>query len=252
MLHGHIPSQPQEKHLFGLENYEKITSRICKIEGDYYFFSYVGLTILVLLAWFPLYPFHNFLFRLKINDWYGSHWIQSSLLQSKSKRLKDNVKNKMNLLIYSSGVTSGYRSVCRWQQSTCNEPGVPFLFLLLRSTVLIRFMNAMRIWTACVTRLEMQHKLRPKVKHRKRHCILFLLNLTLQSLTSFWMDIKYILFKHAISFLLGCTKKAVDVVFLIDGSSSLTKNNFQQNKDIVMDIMNTLANKSTKVWLLLN
>lgn len=39
---GHIPSQPQEKHLFGLENYEKITSRICKIEGDYYYFFICG------------------------------------------------------------------------------------------------------------------------------------------------------------------------------------------------------------------
>lgn len=158
----------------------------------------------------------------------------------------------MNLSIYSNGVTSGCWSVFRWQQSTCNEPGVLFLFLLLRSTVLIHFMNAMRIWTACVTGLEMQHKLRPKVKHRKRHCILFLLNRTLQSLTSFWMDIKYILSKHAISFLLGCTKKAVDVVFLIDGSTSLTNNNFQENKYFIMDIMSTLANKSIKVWLLLN
>lgn len=48
---GHIPSQPQEKHLFDPENYGIITSRICKIEGrHYFFFPHVGLTILVLLA----------------------------------------------------------------------------------------------------------------------------------------------------------------------------------------------------------
>lgn len=127
-----------------------------------------------------------------------------------------------------------------------------FLSLSLRSTRLISFTNAMRTWTACVTRLEMQPKLRPKVQHGERHCIIFLLSCTLQSLTSFWIDMKHILSKHAISFLLGCNEKAVDVVFLIDGSRSLTNDNFQQNKDFVMDIMSTLANKSIKVWLLLH
>lgn len=45
----------------------------------------------------------------------------------------------------------------------------------------------------------------------------------------------------------GCTKKAVDVVLLIDGSGSMTQNNFQENKDFVLDMMSTLADKPIKV-----
>ncbi|XP_040043368.2 integrin alpha-M [Gasterosteus aculeatus] len=43
-----------------------------------------------------------------------------------------------------------------------------------------------------------------------------------------------------------CTKKTVDLVFLVDGSLSMSDNEFNQNKDFIVDIMNTLKNSSIK------
>nr|ASU50959.1 integrin alpha-L [Epinephelus coioides] len=43
-----------------------------------------------------------------------------------------------------------------------------------------------------------------------------------------------------------CTKKTVDLVFLFDGSKSMTENEFSKNKDFIEDIMNNLKNSSIK------
>uniref|UniRef100_A0A669BSI0 Integrin alpha-L n=1 Tax=Oreochromis niloticus TaxID=8128 RepID=A0A669BSI0_ORENI len=43
-----------------------------------------------------------------------------------------------------------------------------------------------------------------------------------------------------------CTKKTVDLVFLFDGSASLTQNEFNRNKDFIVEIMNSLKNMSIK------
>ncbi|XP_037617269.1 integrin alpha-D isoform X1 [Sebastes umbrosus] len=43
-----------------------------------------------------------------------------------------------------------------------------------------------------------------------------------------------------------CTKKTVDLVFLFDGSQSMTEAEFNKNKDFIMDIMNSLKNSSIK------
>ncbi|KAM4611701.1 integrin alpha-M isoform 2-T2 [Polymixia lowei] len=43
-----------------------------------------------------------------------------------------------------------------------------------------------------------------------------------------------------------CTKKTVDLVFLFDGSGSMTFKEFEKNKDFIVDIMNSLKNSSTK------
>ncbi|XP_031723040.1 integrin alpha-L isoform X1 [Anarrhichthys ocellatus] len=44
----------------------------------------------------------------------------------------------------------------------------------------------------------------------------------------------------------GCTKKTVDLVFLFDGSLSMTEAEFNKNKDFIVDIMNSLKNSSIK------
>ena len=44
-----------------------------------------------------------------------------------------------------------------------------------------------------------------------------------------------------------CTKKTVDLVFLFDGSGSLTRNDFNQSKEFILDIMNSIKNSSIKV-----
>ncbi|CAB1444892.1 unnamed protein product [Pleuronectes platessa] len=43
-----------------------------------------------------------------------------------------------------------------------------------------------------------------------------------------------------------CTKKTVDLVFLVDGSGSMTGTEFDKNKDFIVDIMNSLKNTSIK------
>ncbi|CAI5679045.1 unnamed protein product [Oreochromis niloticus] len=43
-----------------------------------------------------------------------------------------------------------------------------------------------------------------------------------------------------------CIKKTVDLVFLFDGSASLTQNEFNRNKDFIVEIMNSLKNMSIK------
>uniref|UniRef100_UPI0037E83128 integrin alpha-L n=1 Tax=Semicossyphus pulcher TaxID=241346 RepID=UPI0037E83128 len=43
-----------------------------------------------------------------------------------------------------------------------------------------------------------------------------------------------------------CTKKTVDLVFLFDGSASMTEEEFTKNKLFIMDIMNSLKNTSIK------
>ncbi|XP_040002029.1 integrin alpha-L-like [Xiphias gladius] len=43
-----------------------------------------------------------------------------------------------------------------------------------------------------------------------------------------------------------CTKKTVDLVFLFDGSGSMTEDEFTKNKDFIVDIMNSLKNTSIK------
>uniref|UniRef100_A0AAX7V2C0 VWFA domain-containing protein n=1 Tax=Astatotilapia calliptera TaxID=8154 RepID=A0AAX7V2C0_ASTCA len=43
-----------------------------------------------------------------------------------------------------------------------------------------------------------------------------------------------------------CTKKPVDLVFLFDGSASMTEDEFKKNKDFIEDIMNSLKNTSIK------
>ncbi|XP_029293609.1 integrin alpha-X [Cottoperca gobio] len=43
-----------------------------------------------------------------------------------------------------------------------------------------------------------------------------------------------------------CTKKTVDLVFLFDGSESMTIGEFNKNKDFIMDIINSLKNSSIK------
>ncbi|KAM9363266.1 integrin alpha-L-like [Symphorus nematophorus] len=43
-----------------------------------------------------------------------------------------------------------------------------------------------------------------------------------------------------------CTEKTVDLVFLIDGSGSLTAGDFNKSKDFIEDIMNSLKNTSVK------
>ena len=44
-----------------------------------------------------------------------------------------------------------------------------------------------------------------------------------------------------------CTKKTVDLVFLFDGSASMTRDEFNKNKDFIVDIMNSIKNTSIKV-----
>ncbi|XP_010782102.1 integrin alpha-M [Notothenia coriiceps] len=43
-----------------------------------------------------------------------------------------------------------------------------------------------------------------------------------------------------------CTKKTVDLVFLFDGSGSMTEGEFNKNKDFIVDIINSLKNSSIK------
>ncbi|XP_044202613.1 integrin alpha-D [Thunnus albacares] len=43
-----------------------------------------------------------------------------------------------------------------------------------------------------------------------------------------------------------CTKKIVDLVFLFDGSGSMTTDEFKKNKDFIVDIMKSLKNSSIK------
>uniref|UniRef100_A0A4W6DAR3 VWFA domain-containing protein n=1 Tax=Lates calcarifer TaxID=8187 RepID=A0A4W6DAR3_LATCA len=43
-----------------------------------------------------------------------------------------------------------------------------------------------------------------------------------------------------------CTRKTVDLVFLFDGSASMTEDEFTKNKDFIVDIMKTLQNTSIK------
>ncbi|CAL8270100.1 unnamed protein product [Gadus morhua 'NCC'] len=43
-----------------------------------------------------------------------------------------------------------------------------------------------------------------------------------------------------------CTKKTVDLVFLFDGSASMTRDEFNKNKDFIVDIMNSIKNTSIK------
>ncbi|XP_034388003.1 integrin alpha-M isoform X2 [Cyclopterus lumpus] len=43
-----------------------------------------------------------------------------------------------------------------------------------------------------------------------------------------------------------CTKKTVDLVFLFDGSRSMSEDEFNKNKDFIVDIMNSLKNSSIK------
>ncbi|KAF3851882.1 hypothetical protein F7725_005237 [Dissostichus mawsoni] len=43
-----------------------------------------------------------------------------------------------------------------------------------------------------------------------------------------------------------CTKKTVDLVFLFDGSGSMTEAEFNKNKDFIVDIINSLKNSSIK------
>ncbi|KAL3067537.1 hypothetical protein OYC64_017292 [Pagothenia borchgrevinki] len=43
-----------------------------------------------------------------------------------------------------------------------------------------------------------------------------------------------------------CTKKTVDLVFLFDGSASMTEAEFDKNKDFIVDIINSLKNSSIK------
>ncbi|KAL3995846.1 helicase required for RNAi-mediated heterochromatin assembly 1 [Sarotherodon galilaeus] len=43
-----------------------------------------------------------------------------------------------------------------------------------------------------------------------------------------------------------CTKKTVDLVFLFDGSASMTEAEFNKNKDFIVEIMNSLKNTSIK------
>ncbi|CAL8237626.1 unnamed protein product [Lota lota] len=43
-----------------------------------------------------------------------------------------------------------------------------------------------------------------------------------------------------------CTKKTVDLVFLFDGSASMTVEEFSKNKDFILDIMNSIKNSSIK------
>lgn len=45
-----------------------------------------------------------------------------------------------------------------------------------------------------------------------------------------------------------CTKKIVDLVFLFDGSGSMTVNEFYKNKGFINNIMTTLKNSSIKVF----
>lgn len=54
----------------------------------------------------------------------------------------------------------------------------------------------------------------------------------------------------------GCRQKAVDFIFLFDGSRSMTGHEFHQTKGIIMEIMNNLTNTSVKVgtmmkWVLI-
>ncbi|KAM6941946.1 integrin alpha-L [Lycodopsis pacificus] len=44
----------------------------------------------------------------------------------------------------------------------------------------------------------------------------------------------------------GCTKKTVDLVFLFDGSLSMTGPEFNKNKEFIVDIMNSLKDSSIK------
>ncbi|XP_059903388.1 integrin alpha-L-like [Gadus macrocephalus] len=43
-----------------------------------------------------------------------------------------------------------------------------------------------------------------------------------------------------------CTKKTVDLVFLFDGSGSITRDEFNQSKEFILDIMNSIKNSSIK------
>ncbi|XP_028255657.1 integrin alpha-L-like isoform X2 [Parambassis ranga] len=44
----------------------------------------------------------------------------------------------------------------------------------------------------------------------------------------------------------GCTKRRVDLVFLFDGSGSMTEDEFHKNKEFIVDIMESLKNSSIK------
>lgn len=54
----------------------------------------------------------------------------------------------------------------------------------------------------------------------------------------------------------GCRQKAIDFIFLFDGSRSMTDGEFHETKGIIMEIMNNLTNTSVKVgtmmkWVLI-
>lgn len=44
-----------------------------------------------------------------------------------------------------------------------------------------------------------------------------------------------------------CTKKTVDLVFLFDGSKSMTESEFKENKHFIEEIMANLSGSSIKV-----
>lgn len=49
-----------------------------------------------------------------------------------------------------------------------------------------------------------------------------------------------------------CKNKNVNLVFLFDGSASMTENEFNKNKDFIVDIINSLKNSSIKVSATIN
>lgn len=50
---------------------------------------------------------------------------------------------------------------------------------------------------------------------------------------------------------LECTKKTVNLVFLFDGSRSMTEEEFEKNKHFIKEIMTNLSGSSIKVGELL-
>lgn len=73
-------------------------------------------------------------------------------------------------------------------------------------------------------------------------------------LSVFWGFFVFIFLKVAFIYCYifsDCTKKTVDLVFLFDGSLSMTKEEFHENKVFITDIMKSLDNTSIKVTALL-
>lgn len=61
-----------------------------------------------------------------------------------------------------------------------------------------------------------------------------------------------ILFKSSLQILFSeNARKTVDLVFLFDGSASMSEDEFMKNKDFIVDIMTTFQNTSIKVTALL-